>query len=176
MQDIQESLSSFQGGGAEPNKRAAKPTPAMDCISKMRSEFQAKMSDDLNTAQILTGAFQDALKLANSSSTMLKVCAKSLGLVLMNTVWCFLLYVRHAFNIEKYILGIFFFQKKLQKQQQLSLIQSLTEVEKEVQEILNILGLLSSSSYSEVRHSLHVFYSAIILPKFVDIFFLVIIS
>ncbi|KAJ7943138.1 Cysteine-tRNA ligase [Quillaja saponaria] len=46
------------------------------------------------------------------------------------------------------------FKKKLQKQQQLSLIQSLIEIEKEVKEVLNILGLLSSSSYSEVLQQL----------------------
>ncbi|KAI4357789.1 hypothetical protein L6164_001715 [Bauhinia variegata] len=113
LQDCEDALSSFQEGNTEQNKKPPKPTPpAMECIKKLRSEFQAKMSDDLNTAQILTGAFQDALKFVNSSLTSLK--------------------------------------KKLQKQQQLSIIQSIIEIEKEVKEVLGILGLLSSSSYAEV--------------------------
>ncbi|KAJ7954121.1 Cysteine-tRNA ligase [Quillaja saponaria] len=121
LQDCQDALSPFQEGsesrGTERGNKPARVTPsALDCISKLRSEFQAKMSDDLNTAPILTGAFLEALKVANSSLNM--------------------------------------FKKKLQKQQQLSLIQSLTEIEKEVKEVLNILGLLSSSSYSKVLQQL----------------------
>lgn len=44
-----------------------------------------------------------------------------------------------------------FWQKKQQKQQQLSLIQSLTEIEKEAKLILKILGLLPPCTYVEVR-------------------------
>lgn len=69
----------FQDGilkeGAEQNGRTIQinPADAREGISKLRSEFETKMSDDLNTAHILTGAFQDALKLINSSINAVKV-------------------------------------------------------------------------------------------------------
>uniref|UniRef100_A0A2N9FP88 cysteine--tRNA ligase n=1 Tax=Fagus sylvatica TaxID=28930 RepID=A0A2N9FP88_FAGSY len=122
LQDCEDALSPFQQAslkddGPEQKSKTAQITPAaQECISKLRSEFHTKMSDDLNTAQILTGAFQEALKFINSSLNMLK--------------------------------------KKQQKKQQLSAIQSLVEVEKEVKEVLNILGLLSSSTYLEVLQQL----------------------
>ena len=77
LQDIEDALSSFQGGPELPSKNkggSEQNKKDTDCIKIVRSEFHAKMSDDLNTAQILTGAFQDALKFANSSLTALKVC------------------------------------------------------------------------------------------------------
>ena len=46
---------------------------AKECIKKMRVEFQTKMSDDLQTPVLLTGALQEALKFVNSSLKMLKV-------------------------------------------------------------------------------------------------------
>lgn len=117
LQDCEDALSPFQEGslkeGTEKNDRTVKITPAaQECISKLHNEFETKMCDDLNTAHILTGAFQDALKLINSSLNLLK--------------------------------------KKQQRQQQLLMIQSLVEIKKEVKELLNILGLLSSDTYSEV--------------------------
>ncbi|KAK7269785.1 hypothetical protein RIF29_22521 [Crotalaria pallida] len=45
-------------------------------------------------------------------------------------------------------------KKKMQKRAQLQLIQSLTEVEKEIGEVLGVLGLLSSKSYAEVLQEL----------------------
>ncbi|KAK9998255.1 hypothetical protein SO802_017858 [Lithocarpus litseifolius] len=116
LQDCEDVLSPFQQEslkeGPERKSKTARVTPAaQECISKLRSEFQSKMSDDLNTAQILTCAFQDALKFINSSLNILK---------------------------------------KKQQKQQLSVVQSLIELEKEVKEVLNILGLLSPSTYLEV--------------------------
>lgn len=78
MQDCEDALSPFQEGslkeGTEKNGRTVKITPAaQECISKLHNEFETKMCDDLNTAHILTGAFQDALKLINSSLNLLKV-------------------------------------------------------------------------------------------------------
>ena len=79
MQDCEDALSSFQQGilkdGAGQNGRTIQidPVDARDCISKLGSEFETKMSDDINTAHILTGAFQDALKLINSSINAVKV-------------------------------------------------------------------------------------------------------
>ncbi|KAB1205547.1 Cysteine--tRNA ligase [Morella rubra] len=116
LQDCEDALSSLEKSrkeGPEQKGKTARVTPAaQECISKLRSEFQTKMSDDLNAGPILTGAFQEALKFINSSLNMLK--------------------------------------KKQQKQQQLAVIQSLVEIEKEVKEVLTVLGLLSSSAYSEV--------------------------
>ncbi|KAF5450901.1 hypothetical protein F2P56_031216 [Juglans regia] len=121
LQDCEDALSPFQEGSLkevpeQKGKTARVTSAAQECISNLRSEFQTKMSDDLNTAQILTVAFQEALKFINSSLNTLK--------------------------------------KKQPKQQQLSMIESLIAVEKEVKEVLNILGLLSSSTYLEVLEQL----------------------
>ncbi|KAG6655775.1 cysteine--tRNA ligase 2, cytoplasmic-like isoform X3 [Carya illinoinensis] len=121
LQDCEDALSPFQGGRLkevpeQKDKTVRITSAARECISNLRSEFQTKMSDDLNTAQILTVAFQEALKFINTSLNMLK--------------------------------------KKQQKQQQLSMIESLIAVEKEVKEVLNILGLLPSSTYLEVLEQL----------------------
>ncbi|KAF5940275.1 hypothetical protein HYC85_021442 [Camellia sinensis] len=99
------------------NGRTARITPAAkDCISKLRSDLETKLSDDLHTPYLLNAALQEALRFMNSSLNLLK--------------------------------------KKQPKQQQLSTIQSLTELEKEVKEVLCILGLLSTSTYSEVLQQL----------------------
>ncbi|KAG7981099.1 hypothetical protein I3843_05G214600 [Carya illinoinensis] len=121
LQDCEDALSPFRGGSLkevpeQKGKTVRITSAARECISNLRSEFQTKMSDDLNTAQILTVAFQEALKFINTSLNMLK--------------------------------------KKQQKQQQLSMIESLIAVEKEVKEVLNILGLLPSSTYLEVLEQL----------------------
>ncbi|PON78650.1 Cysteine-tRNA ligase [Parasponia andersonii] len=139
LQDSEDALSLFEEGipkdGAEKNGRTIQldPADAQECISKLRTEFETKMCDDLNTAHILTGAFQDALKLINSSINAVK---------------------KKQPNKQK--------QQKQQKQQeqqdqeeqqkkqQLLMNQSLVEVKQEVKTVLNILGLLSSDAYSEV--------------------------
>ncbi|KAG2709374.1 hypothetical protein I3760_05G235600 [Carya illinoinensis] len=118
LQDCEDALSPFQGGRLkevpeQKGKTVRITSAARECISNLRSEFQTKMSDDLNTAQILTVAFQEALKFINTSLNMLK-----------------------------------------KKQQQLSMIESLIAVDKEVKEVLNILGLLPSSTYLEVLEQL----------------------
>ncbi|CAN6550221.1 unnamed protein product [Malus baccata var. baccata] len=104
--------------GADQNGKIVKITlTAQECISKLKNEFESKMCDDLNTAQILTGAFQDALKFINSSLNGLK--------------------------------------KKQQKQKQLSMVQSLIDVKKAVtDDVLDVLGLKSSHTYSEVLQQL----------------------
>ncbi|EEF29017.1 cysteinyl-tRNA synthetase, putative [Ricinus communis] len=121
LQDCEDALSMFQDGslkeGAAQNSKVVGITAdAKKCINKLRDEFETKMSDDLSTSHILTGAFQDALKFINSSISMLK--------------------------------------KKLQKPQQLSLIQSLTEIEREIKLVLNILGLLPPGTYAEILQQL----------------------
>jgi cysteinyl-tRNA synthetase len=120
LQDCEDALFPFQQGsqeGTEPNGKIARITPAAkDCISKLRDDFETKLSDDLHTPYILNSALQEALRFMNSSMNLLK--------------------------------------KKQPKQQQLSMIQSLTELEKEVKKVLSTLGLLSASTYSEVLQQL----------------------
>ncbi|CAK9159509.1 unnamed protein product [Ilex paraguariensis] len=126
----------------EPSGKSARITPAaQECISKLRSDFETKMSDDLHTPTILNASLQEALRLMNGCLNMLKVGIRihslsfSLSLSLMSlTKW----------------FGLINYQKK----QQLLVIQSLTQLEKNVKEVLDVLGLLSSSSYSEVLQQL----------------------
>ncbi|KAK0588348.1 hypothetical protein LWI29_038455 [Acer saccharum] len=110
LQDCEVALSSFREG----DLKVARITPAAQvCINNLRSEFQTRMSDDLNTSHILTGAsFQDSLKFINSCLKMLK--------------------------------------KEQPEQQQLSMFQSLVELEEEVKSVLRILGLMPPGTYSEV--------------------------
>ncbi|KAL6193083.1 hypothetical protein ACLB2K_034167 [Fragaria x ananassa] len=77
LQECEDALSPFQDGaqkeGAEQNGRPVKITQeAEGLISKLLNEFETKMSDDLNTASILTGAFQDALRYININMKPLK--------------------------------------------------------------------------------------------------------
>ncbi|CAK9327791.1 unnamed protein product [Citrullus colocynthis] len=121
LQDCEDALSQHQvenltDGLGKTAKKDPVSSAAEECISNLRSEFQTRMADDLNTAHILTGAFQEALKFINSTLTSLK--------------------------------------KKQPKKQQLSMIQSLVNVKKELREVLDVLGLLSSSTYSEVLQQL----------------------
>ncbi|KAK9110211.1 hypothetical protein Sjap_018271 [Stephania japonica] len=98
----------------ESNPKAEKITSeAQDCIKKLRSDFQIKMSDDLHTPEILNGTLQETFRLMNKSLETLK--------------------------------------KK--KQQQRALFHSLVAIEKEVTDILDILGLMSST-YLEVLQQL----------------------
>ena len=54
--------------GAEQNGRPVRLTKEAEAlISRLRNEFETKLADDLNTASILTGAFQDALRFINST-------------------------------------------------------------------------------------------------------------
>ena len=78
MQDCEDALAPLREEGlkegADQIGKIVKITlTAQECISKLKNEFESKMCDDLNTAQILTGAFQDALKFINSSLNGLKV-------------------------------------------------------------------------------------------------------
>ncbi|GKU90299.1 hypothetical protein SLEP1_g4305 [Rubroshorea leprosula] len=118
LSDCEDVLSSFQGSIKDGTKQNVKPAritaEAQGCIRELHNEFHTKMSDDLNTSHILTGAFREALKFANNTLKKLKTA----------------------------------------KQQQLSLVQSLFEVEREVKEVLKILGLLPPCTYAEVLQQL----------------------
>ncbi|XP_060214820.1 cysteine--tRNA ligase 2, cytoplasmic-like isoform X2 [Lycium barbarum] len=111
--DSEEALSVFQQGTETATKVRGRVSPqAQECITKLRSELETKLSDDLHTPTILNAALQEALRLMNSYLNMLK--------------------------------------KKQQRQQHLTAFLSLTELLKEVKAILDVLGLLSSSTCAEV--------------------------
>ncbi|KAH1231108.1 Cysteine--tRNA ligase 2, cytoplasmic [Glycine max] len=152
LQDCKDAVSPLLQGETEKNEKVPQINEAAkECIKKLNVEFQTKMSDDLQTPVILTGALQEALKFVNTSLKMLKVCKWDQFLVLH--AW-----VLHAFScvgnvpVIHEILSIL--QKKMQKRAQLQLIQSLLEVEKVVGKVLDVLGLLSSKSYAEVLQQL----------------------
>ncbi|KAG6759615.1 hypothetical protein POTOM_036099 [Populus tomentosa] len=121
LQDCEDALLPFQEGSlkegaGQKSNLVAITADAQKCISRLHEDFETKMSDDLNTSPLLTGAFQEALKVVNGSLGMLK--------------------------------------KKQQKKQQLSLIQSVAEVKKEVMEVLRILGLFPPCTCAEVLQQL----------------------
>ncbi|EOA23805.1 hypothetical protein CARUB_v10017019mg [Capsella rubella] len=72
LQDLVEALFPYQEALKNDNGKAEQTSEAKDMINKVRSEFEAKISDDLNASPILTGAFQDAMKYINVSITKLK--------------------------------------------------------------------------------------------------------
>uniref|UniRef100_A0A1J3JIL3 cysteine--tRNA ligase n=1 Tax=Noccaea caerulescens TaxID=107243 RepID=A0A1J3JIL3_NOCCA len=72
LQDLVEALSPYQEALKDDNGKAEETAEAKDVIMKVKSEFESKMSDDLNTSPILTGAFQDAMKFINVSIIKLK--------------------------------------------------------------------------------------------------------
>lgn len=77
LSDCEEALSSFQGSIKDGTKQNGKPAritaEAQGCIRELHKEFHTKMSDDLNTSHLLTGAFREALKFANNTLKKLKV-------------------------------------------------------------------------------------------------------
>ncbi|KGN51154.2 hypothetical protein Csa_023165 [Cucumis sativus] len=105
---ITTSRENLSDGLGKTGKKDPVSSAAEECIINLRSEFQTRMADDLNTAHILTGAFQEALKFINSTLTSLK--------------------------------------KKQPKKQQLSMIQSLVNVKKELREVLDVLQQLKDKA------------------------------
>lgn len=73
LEDCRDALSSFL---QEDTEKKEKVPPINDAakeyIKKLKDEFRTKMSDDLQTPVILTGALQEALKFMNGSLKMLK--------------------------------------------------------------------------------------------------------
>uniref|UniRef100_A0A7N0ZYX8 cysteine--tRNA ligase n=1 Tax=Kalanchoe fedtschenkoi TaxID=63787 RepID=A0A7N0ZYX8_KALFE len=120
LQDCEDALAPFTVENLSETKPRSKPPQntqaAQECIKKLRSEFQNKMSDDMQTPPILTSTILDALRFINSSLTTLK--------------------------------------KKQQKQAQIAMVKSLTELKGEIKKVLDVLGLLPTSSYSEVLQQL----------------------
>ncbi|KAG8366635.1 hypothetical protein BUALT_Bualt17G0100200 [Buddleja alternifolia] len=111
LQDCEDVLLKLKEESETNNKTARISPAAQECISKLQSEFETKLADDLDTPTILNAAIQEALRFINTS-------------------------------------------KKQPKQQQLSIVKSLIDLEKEVKQVLDVIGLLSGSSYAEVLQQL----------------------
>ncbi|KAK9195049.1 hypothetical protein WN943_003166 [Citrus x changshan-huyou] len=67
--DCEVTLSVFQEDDGKKDRISA---PAQLCFKNLQDKFYARMSYDLNTSHLLTGAFQDALKFRNNHLNMLK--------------------------------------------------------------------------------------------------------
>ncbi|ESQ40735.1 hypothetical protein EUTSA_v10013284mg [Eutrema salsugineum] len=76
LQELVEALSPYQEELKDDNGKAEETAEAKDTIEKVKTEFETKMSDDLNTSAILTGALQDAMKFINVSIIKLKKMQK----------------------------------------------------------------------------------------------------
>ncbi|XP_010526147.1 PREDICTED: cysteine--tRNA ligase 2, cytoplasmic-like [Tarenaya hassleriana] len=72
LQDLVDALLPYREAMSKDGGKAQLTSEAKDIMDKLKTEFEGKMSDDLNTAHILTGAFQDVLKFINSSLGKLK--------------------------------------------------------------------------------------------------------
>ncbi|CAH8381818.1 unnamed protein product [Eruca vesicaria subsp. sativa] len=77
LQDLDDALLPYQEAMSEDGGKAEPTAEAKDIITKLKSEFDAKMLDDLNTAHILEGAYKDALKFINDSIGKLKKMQKT---------------------------------------------------------------------------------------------------
>ncbi|XP_028193829.1 cysteine--tRNA ligase 2, cytoplasmic-like [Glycine soja] len=74
LQDCKDVVSPLLQGETKKNEKVPQINEtAKECIKKLNVEFQTKMSNDLQTPVILTGALQEALKFVNASLKMLKV-------------------------------------------------------------------------------------------------------
>lgn len=77
LYDCEDALSSFQEESLkenmEPKGKTARITPASkECISKLRCDFKAKISDDLLTPPVVNGALIEVLRFINNSLKTLK--------------------------------------------------------------------------------------------------------
>lgn len=106
---------------SEDSGKSEQTAEAKEIINKLKSEFEGKMLDDLNTAHILTGAYQDALKFINASIGKLKVFCFTLLIFL-----CLLTFI----TINTKLVWFCQILQKMQKKQRMSLLVSLVEIEK----------------------------------------------
>ncbi|XP_065858351.1 cysteine--tRNA ligase 2, cytoplasmic-like [Euphorbia lathyris] len=106
-------------------------------VDKLRDDFETKLSDDLKTSHLLTkGAFQEALKfIKNAAGKLLKEDQE---------------------KRQQQLLAVESLKENGQENssQQLSLVRSLSETEKGMRSVLDIVGLLSDHSYTEVLQQL----------------------
>ncbi|XP_047330853.1 cysteine--tRNA ligase 2, cytoplasmic [Impatiens glandulifera] len=72
LQDCADALSPFRQE-SQNNSKPVKTTPAaQECINKLRSDFETKLSDDLHTPYILNASLQEAFRFINTSLNQLK--------------------------------------------------------------------------------------------------------
>ncbi|KAF3521883.1 hypothetical protein F2Q69_00048022, partial [Brassica cretica] len=69
LQDLDDALTPYRDAMPEDTEQTAE---AKNIVDKLKSEFDAKMADDLNTVHILQGAYQRALEFINASIGELK--------------------------------------------------------------------------------------------------------
>ncbi|KAL0722593.1 hypothetical protein Bca4012_037192 [Brassica carinata] len=65
LQDLDDALMPYREAFSQDSKQTT--AEAKYIINKLKREFDSKMSDDLNTVHILTGAYDRAMKFINSS-------------------------------------------------------------------------------------------------------------
>ncbi|XP_010450095.1 PREDICTED: cysteine--tRNA ligase 2, cytoplasmic-like isoform X2 [Camelina sativa] len=76
LEDLVEALSPYREAICEDGGKAEQTAEAKKIVRDVKSEFESKLSDDLNTSHVLAGAFQDAMKFINVSITKLKKMQK----------------------------------------------------------------------------------------------------
>lgn len=76
MQDLVEALAPYQEALKDDDGKSEQTSEAKDVIEIVKSEFEAKMLDDLNSSLILKGTLQKAMKFINVSITKLKKMQK----------------------------------------------------------------------------------------------------
>lgn len=151
LQDCEDALLPLKEESGTNGKPARISPAAQECISKLHNDFETKLADDLHTPSILNAALQEAFRFINTSVNLLKagICHQ----YSLSPPSSILLWVSTSLSGSD---NLFFWllQKKQQKQLQLSIVKSLIDLEKEVKEVLDVLGLLSSSTYAEVPSNL----------------------
>ncbi|KAL8504502.1 hypothetical protein ACS0TY_015895 [Phlomoides rotata] len=116
LQDCVDALSALRGESEMNSKPARYINGGQECITKLHSDFETRLADDLHTPVILNAALPEAFRFINVTLNMLK--------------------------------------KKQQKQQQLSIAKTLIDLEKEIKQVLDVIGLLSNLTYAEVLQQL----------------------
>ncbi|EOA19225.1 hypothetical protein CARUB_v100078001mg, partial [Capsella rubella] len=110
LQSLTEALSPHQEAISRDGTETDQTAKAKAIIKNVKSHFETQMSDDLNTAKLLSGSFQDAMGFISTSIIKLKTS---------------------------------------QKKHLMSMVVSLSEVEKAVRDVLDMLGLLTPLTYAD---------------------------
>lgn len=125
LKDAEDALTEFRGKDEIDDPKASISTKAKNCIKNLHDEILTRMSDDLHTSTILSAALIEALRFINASVETLKKKPQK----------------------KKQ-------QQQQQRQEQQTTVLSLIELEREVKEVLDLLGLLPNLKYSEVLSQL----------------------
>ncbi|KAJ4907662.1 hypothetical protein Rs2_11320 [Raphanus sativus] len=83
LQDLDDALLPYREAISEDGGKAEPTSEAKVIITNLKSEFDAKMSDDLNTAHILEGDYDRALKFINASIGKLEKMKKKESMSLL---------------------------------------------------------------------------------------------